>query len=118
MIITLDFSSLFQLVQDSLFTEVIHIYATADASKEPYPLRRLTAKDSNTKIFTILNYYLPNKKTWSFKWFFTDAFPKLSWLSAMACKDYTKTNGNYVCIGQLKDAIKEYMPHSKHGRYS
>ena len=118
MMIALAFASQFQLRQHSLFPEVIHMDATADTCKESRPLLTLTAKDSNGKFFTILSCYLPNEKAWSFKWFFTEALPKLVWPSSMERTKYIITDGDHVCISQLEDAITNYMPHTRRGRCS
>ena len=53
MIIALAFASPFQIKQHSLFPEVIHIDATANASKVLCPLLTLTAKDFSCKFVTI-----------------------------------------------------------------
>ena len=118
MMIALAFASPFQLKQHALFPEVIHMDATADTSKESRPLLTITARDSNGKFFTILSCYLPNEKGWSFKWFFTEVFPKLACPSTLARTKYVITDGDHVCIGQLEDAITKYMPEAKRGRCS
>ena len=78
MMIALAFASPFQLRQHFLFPEVIYNDATADTWKESQPFLIVTAKDSNGKFFPILRCYLLNKKVWSFKWFLTEALPKLA----------------------------------------
>ena len=49
---------------------------------------------------------------------FTEAFPKLAWSSAIDRTNYIITDGDFVCIIQLEEAISKYMPHTKRGRCS
>ena len=118
MLVALAFASPFQLKQHSLFPEVIHIDCSSDTNNEGRPLLKVTAKDSNGKFFTACNCYLPNERAWSFKWFFTEVFTKLCYPSAIDRTKFVITDGDFVCIGQLEEAISTYMPHVRRGRCS
>jgi len=111
-------ASPFQLKRHMLFPQVIHIDCTADTNKEERPLLTVTAKDSNGKFFTVLTCYLPNEKAWSFKWFFVNALPSLIWPSALKETKHVITDGDFVCIQQLEDAMAKHMPWCSRGRCS
>lgn len=118
LMIGIAFASPFQLKRHMLFPQVIHIDCTADTNKEQRPLLTITAKDSNGHFFTVLTCYLPNEKAWSFKWFFANALPSLVWPSALKQTKHVITDGDFVCIQQLEDAMAKHMPWCTRGRCS
>ena len=118
MMVAIAYSSPFQIQQAKLFPSVFHIDVTADTNKEDRPLCTITAKDLHAKFFTVVQYFLPNKKAWSFKWFFQSAVPFLVTEETLENCVYVITDGDQRMIQQLEDCIREYMPWAKRGRCS
>ena len=95
-----------------------NIDVTADTNKEDQPLCTITAKDSNTNFFTVVQCSLPNKKAWSFKQFFQSAVPFLVTCPTLQKGIYVITDGDHKITQQLEDYIQEHMPWVKQGRCS
>ena len=60
-----------------LFPEVVTVHCTADTNYEARPLLTMADKDSFGKIFIIMNAFLPNERSWIFRWIFSVVLPKL-----------------------------------------
>ena len=60
-----------------LYPEVIFIDTTMDTNNEKRPLLHIAGRDPYGDTFTILRAYLPNKRTWIFRWVFNYIIPKM-----------------------------------------
>jgi len=58
-----------------LYPEVIFCDVIVHVNKDDCPSLTCTGKDSNGKMFTFLQAFLPNEKQWTFRWIFSVVFP-------------------------------------------
>ena len=118
MVVGIAYVTPFELRQFILFHCVLHIDATADSNNEGRPLVTVTSKDSNCKMFTILQAFLPNEQAWLFKWLFQVCFPSLLGSEHLNDVRIVLGDGDPQQISQLEDAIIKYFPHVYRARCS
>jgi len=58
-----------------LYPEVIFCDVIVHVNKDDCPSLTCTGNDSNGKMFTFLQAFLPNEKQWTFRWIFSVVFP-------------------------------------------
>jgi hypothetical protein len=103
----------YEVQQFQLFNVRLHIDATADSNKEGRPLVTVSSKDSYGKMFIVLRaYFLPNKQSWSYKWFFHTVLPALLGKDVLKRIKIIVTDGGSQEISQLDDAITIFFPNA------
>ena len=94
-----------------LFPEVVLVDTTQGTNNEDRPLLTMTGKDSNGKMFTFLRAFMPNEKSWSYRWIFSIVMPHLFGNTILNRIQVMITDGDSQEYGQLDNAIIEFMPH-------
>ena len=61
----------------NLYPEVIYVDCTGATNTNKLPLLTITGKTCIGAMFTILRAYLPNERSWVFRWVFSTVLPKL-----------------------------------------
>ena len=61
----------------TLFPETLFVDSVEDTNNEGRPLLTMSGCDSNGKMFTFLRAFLPNQRTWSFRWIFLHVLPTM-----------------------------------------
>ena len=59
----------------NLFPETVFVDCVEDTNNEGRPLFTMTGCDSDGKMFTLLRAFLPNQRTWGFRWIFCHVLP-------------------------------------------
>ena len=96
-----------------LFPEVLFIDIVEKTNNEKRPLLVVSGKDSDGKMFTILRAFLPNQRSWIFRWIFSVVFP------TMFSKDLLKrvkiiiSDGDSHEYQQIDIAINKYLINAK-----
>ena len=61
----------------TLFPETIFVDVCEDTNNEGRPLFTMTGCDSDNKMYTFLRAFLPNQRTWGFRWIFCHVLPTM-----------------------------------------
>ena len=59
-----------------LYPEVVFIDVTSDSNNEKRPLFTITGKTSHGSMYTLMRAFLPNERSWVFRWLFSVVFPR------------------------------------------
>ena len=93
----------------NLYPEVLFIDITSDTNKEKRPLLTVTAKTALGSMFTIMRAFLPNEKTWIFRWLFSIVIPFSFPKSTLDRVRVIITDGDSQEYTQLDNAIKLHL---------
>ena len=94
-----------------LYPEVMFIDITSDTNKEKRPLFTITGRTATGTMFTMLRAFLPNQKTWTFRWLFSIVLSSSFNRRAMLRCKAMITDGDSQETGQLDIAISQFFPH-------
>jgi hypothetical protein len=97
MMVGIAYAMPFEVWQFRLFNVCLQIDATVDSNKEGHPLVTVSSKDSYGKMCIVLRAFLPNKQSWSYKWFFQTV------LSALLGKESLKKIKSIVPDGNSQE---------------
>ena len=91
----------------NLYPEVLFIDITSDTNKEKRPLFTITGRSAMGTMFTILRAFLPNQKTWMFRWLFSLVLANSFTREVLSRVRVMITDGDSQETSQLDVAISE-----------
>ena len=97
---------LFQLFPETLFVDSVE-----DTNNEGRPLLTMSGCDSNGKMFTFLRAFLPNQRTWSFRWIFLHVLPTMFSKETIGRIRVIISDGDSQEYQQIDVAISTFCPH-------
>ena len=92
-----------------LYPEVLFIDITSDSNKEKRPLFTVTGRTSAGTMYTLMRAFLPNEKTWIFRWLFSIVLPNSFKQETLRRVRVMITDGDSQEYQQLDVAIKEHL---------
>jgi hypothetical protein len=93
-----------------MYPEVIHVDATSDTNNENRPLLTITARDSRGNVVTVLRIFMPNERSWAFRWLFQVVLPTLLGSEPLQKVKVIITDGDSQETSQLDLAIALFFP--------
>ena len=97
----------------NLYPEVIFMDITSDTNKEKQTLFTITGKTASGTMYTILRAFLPNQKTWIFRWLFSIVLSNSFHRDTMSRCNAMITDGDSQETSQLDIAIREFFPNAE-----
>ena len=88
------------------FPEVLYVDGTHATNKERMPLLTIGVRDREFKMNVILRAFIPNEKSWLFRWIFQCGIPTLMGTDACKKVKLIVTDGDSQEFTQLDAALK------------
>ena len=92
-----------------LYPEVLFIDITSDSNKEKRPLFTVTGRTTAGTMYTLMRAFLPNEKTWIFRWLFSIVLPNSFKKETLKRVRVMITDGDSQEYQQLDVAIREHI---------
>ena len=92
-----------------LYPEVLFIDITPNSNKGKRPLFTVTGRTSAGTMYTLMQPFLPNEKTWIFRWLFSIVLPNSFKQETLRRVRVTITDGDSQEYQQLDVAIREHF---------
>ena len=99
-----------------LFPENLFVDSVEDANNEGRSLLTMSGCDSNGKMFTFLRAFLPNQRTWSFRWIFLHVLPTMFSKNIIDKIRVIISDGDSQEYQQIDVAINTFCPQIKRVR--
>ena len=98
------------------YPEVLFIDGTHKTNKENRPLIVLGIRDADGKVHVVIRAYVPNERSWLYRWLFQTAIPSV--VGRQYCKlvRLVITDGDSQETSQLDSAIKSVFENAKRRR--
>ena len=93
-----------------LFPETLFVDSVEDTNNEGRPLLTMSGCDSNGKMFTFLRAFLPNQRTWSFRWIFLHVLPTMFSKNTIGKIRVIISDGDSQEYQQIDVAIATFCP--------
>ena len=93
----------------SRFPEVLFVDATAQTNNERRPLLLICGKDAKGKMFPVLRAFLPNERSWIFRWVFNVALPTLFSKSVLEKVNIIVSDGDSQEYSQIDICINNHL---------
>ena len=94
-----------------LYLETLFVDSTESTNNEERPLLTMGGCDSSEKMFTFLRAFLPNQRTWSFRWIFYHVLPTMFSKNTISKIKVIISDGDAQEYDQIDHAINLLCPH-------
>ena len=95
----------------SMFPEVLFVDCVEDTNNEERPLCTITGRDAHGNMFYVLRAFLPNIRSWSFRWIFSYVLPNIYPLEILHRVKLVISDGDQkeyenIDVAMMKDVLK------------